>query len=149
MSLNFSRRSFFRLLATAMLTVACLFVMTGCWQDANKPSRTGDGTLTVSSVEANVTKTGTGSFKVVLTNNADNEVIVNASNFNVVVTKSDKTTTSYAATVDATSFALKKNASITVNVTSSASASSGETLTLQYRPRNSYEEVYASWNYQS
>lgn len=153
MSLNFSRRAFFRFLATALLTVCCLGMLTGCFQDPNNPVKEGTGSLTVAKVTSTMTSISTSSgvtAKFTIENGADNAISVRPENFAVFVT-SNGTTTEYnsvnsSLTLTGATNLLAKNSTVNVTVTvSGVSLSSGDTVKVTYWPRMNYTEISASW----
>lgn len=146
MSLNVSRRDFMKLSAAAALTVAASGLLAGC-SDPNKPTRKGDGKLTLLSAETTVERAGAGTFEVTIKNKRSNDLKVDADSFRVIVTNGDKST-AYNATISNASegWAIKKGDTFTTTVTSSAPV--GQTVTLQFRPDDAYDEMYASWIYE-
>lgn len=156
MSLNFSRRSLFRVLATALLAVLCLGMLTAC-EDPNKPTCKGNGTLTFMNVTTKVTQSTDDktTFTVDITNGRDNDIEINNASFSIIVKDSSGNVT---ATYDYDTLSLSKGAwalakgesvtGITVKPsTTTVTATSGSTVTLRFRPDSSYKEMYASWIY--
>lgn len=153
MSLNFTRRSFFRAIATALATVACVGLLAGCGSDSNKPTHDGDGTITNLNVDAKVTQDSDNPFKftVEIENGRDNDIQIGSDSFSIMLTDDDDNDTYYKVTVDPEVWELAKNKKVTVVVTginTPSGVKDGYTVTLRYRPDSSYKEMYSSWIYE-
>lgn len=163
MSLNFSRRSFFRFIATAILTVACVGLLTAC-SNLNNPSLEGFGTIRCMSVDAKLTDVNgttsgttiaaadTFTAKLTIKNGADNQISVTSDNFALFVTHGDETTensnakTSGSVTVENGTVSLAKGKSVDVVVTvTGLDLEAGDTVKLTYWPRTDYNNNTSSW----
>lgn len=140
MSLNVSRRNFMKLSAAAALAVAGSSLLTGC-SDPNKPTRKGDGTITITSAKTTVERAG-NTFKVTIKNGRQNDLVINARSFNIV-TESGK---EIFPTIDKEIWSLQRNEEATVLVTV-GSLPTNEEYTFRFRPDANYTEIYAGWIY--
>lgn len=166
MSLNFSRRSFFRLIAAAALAVACTGMLTACGEDADKPYIYGTGTITLLQVKTTVPNAPTFesdsnaiTFKdVYIYNGRTNNIRVDSSAFNVLIERDGSvvaditpkvTLTSNSETKDTWSIAKKDSITVNITATPSVSVQAGDTVTLRYRPDDTYKEMYCRWIFEN
>lgn len=149
MSLKVSRRNFMKLSAAAALAVAGSSLLTGC-SDPNKPTRNGDGALTLISATIKVerSKDNENQFTVEIKNGRTNDLHVTTDAFHIVKREGDSLV-DYAATIDKPEnvWAIKKGETKTITVTANVTGTLGNDFTLQFRPDDTYDEMYASWIY--
>lgn len=146
MSLKVSRRNFMKLSAAAALAVAGSSLLTGC-SDPNKPTRNGDGTLTVLSAQTTVKRDG-NKFEVEIKNGRTNDLKIDQDSFRIVVREGDKVF-NYEAVVEKAidGWAVPKGQTFKTTVTAKDDPVLGANVTLQFRPDDAYDEMFASWIY--
>ena len=146
MSLKVSRRNFMKLSAAAALAVAGSSLLTGC-SDPNKPTRNGDGTLTVLSAQTTVKK-NVDKFEVEIKNGRTNDLKIDQDSFRIVVREGDKVF-NYEAVVEKAidGWAVPKGQTFKTTVTAKDDPVLGANVTLQFRPDDAYDEMFASWIY--
>lgn len=146
MSLKVSRRNFMKLSAAAALAVAGSSLLTGC-SDPNKPTRNGDGTLTVLSAQTTVKREG-NTFKVEIKNGRTNDLKIDQDSFRIVVREGDKVTYYEGVVKNAIDgWAIPKGETFETTVTAKDDPVLGANVTLQFRPDDAYDEMFASWIY--
>ena len=149
MSLKVSRRNFMKLSAAAALAVAGSSLLTGC-SDPNKPTRNGDGTLTILSAETTVTRDTNNSytFKVKIKNGRTNDLKIDSDSFRIVKRDGDKVTYYEGVVKNAIGgWAIPKGETFETTVTAKGDLELGANVTLQFRPDDAYDEMFASWIY--
>ena len=150
MSLKVSRRNFMKLSAAAALAVAGSSLLTGC-SDPNKPTRNGDGTLTILSAETTVTRDTNNSytFKVKIKNGRTNDLNISNKSFRIGKLEGDKTTAYSEAEManEIDGWAIPKGQTFETTVTAKGNPNLGTNVVLQFRPDDAYDEMYASWIY--
>lgn len=146
MSLNISRRDFFKLSAVTAMAVAGSGMLTAC-QDPNNPTRKGVGTLNVSQVYAELKSFSTASGVTAtfeITNKADNPISITAANFSVYVGGVEyNSSSSPAVTISGATNKLEKKDKTTVVV--SLSGVAGSSVEVVYWPRLAYTELSMGW----
>lgn len=170
MSLNFSRRSFFRFLATAVMTVACVGLLAGCGSDSSKPTCDGDGKITNLNVtvkaERNTDDDSIFHFNIKV--ERDNDVQVRPDSFWIAVDHDD-TVTYYNYSEGVFSFSnlessedveyntlpvsLIKNEKLDLDLTIDSSKitkgiSEGDDIYIYYMPDIQYPKYISGWIYQ-
>lgn len=146
MSLKVSRRNFMKLSAAAALAVAGSSLLTGC-SDPNKPTRNGDGTLTVLSAQTTVKRDG-NKFEVKIKNGRTNDLKIDSDSFRIVKRDGDKVTYYEGVVKNAIDgWAIPKGETFETTVTAKGDLELGANVTLQFRPDDAYDEMFASWIY--
>lgn len=146
MSLKVSRRNFMKLSAAAALAVAGSSLLTGC-SDPNKPTRNGDGTLTVLSAQTTVKRNG-DKFEVEIKNGRTNDLKIDSDSFRIVKRDGDKVTYYEGVVNNAIDgWAIPKGETFETTVTAKGDLELGANVTLQFRPDDAYDEMFASWIY--
>lgn len=146
MSLKVSRRNFMKLSAAAALAVAGSSLLTGC-SDPNKPTRNGDGTLTVLSAQTTVKRDG-NKFEVKIKNGRTNDLKIDSDSFRIVKRDGDKFTYYEGVVANAIDgWAIPKGETFETTVTAKGDLELGANVTLQFRPDDAYDEMFASWIY--
>lgn len=146
MSLKVSRRNFMKLSAAAALAVAGSSLLTGC-SDPNKPTRNGDGTLTVLSAQTTVKRNG-DKFEVEIKNGRTNDLKIDRDSFRIVKRDGDKVTYYEGVVNNAIDgWAIPKGETFETTVTAKGDLELGANVTLQFRPDDAYDEMFASWIY--
>lgn len=146
MSLKVSRRNFMKLSAAAALAVAGSSLLTGC-SDPNKPTRNGDGTLTVLSAQTTVKRDG-DKFEVEIKNGRTNDLKIDSDSFRIVKREGDKVTYYEGVVENAIDgWAIPKGQTFKTIVTAKNKPELGANVTLQFRPDDAYDEMFASWIY--
>lgn len=162
MAFKFNRRSFFRYIATAIVSVACVGMLTACGNDPFNPSMDGVGKLSVNGVEATLKTINDGTSKTVASTNTVTLVfdikncvsypldVTTKENYWITVTTKDgKSTKDYVATsVSGGVSDLAKDKTQTVTVTiSNISMTEGSYVTVKYRPRTDNTSRTMSWEF--
>jgi len=143
MSLKVSRRNFMKLSAAAALAVAGSSLLTGC-SDPNKPTRNGDGTLTVLSAQTTVKRNG-DKFEVEIKNGRTNDLKIDRDSFRIVKRDGDKFTYYEGVVANAIDgWAVPKGQTFKTTVTAKGDPVLGANVTLQFRPDDAYDEMFAS-----
>lgn len=146
MSLKVSRRNFMKLSAAAALAVAGSSLLTGC-SDPNKSTRNGDGTLTVLSAQTTVKRNG-DKFEVEIKNGRTNDLKIDRDSFRIVKRDGDKFTYYEGVVANAIDgWAVPKGQTFKTTVTAKGDPVLGANVTLQFRPDDAYDEMFASWIY--
>lgn len=146
MSLKVSRRNFMKLSAAAALAVAGSSLLTGC-SDPNKPTRNGDGTLTVLSAQTTVKRNG-DKFEVEIKNGRTNDLKIDRDSFRIVKRDGDKFTYYEGVVANAIDgWAVPKGQTFKTTVARKDGKPLGANVTLQFRPDDAYDEMFASWIY--
>ena len=141
MSLKVSRRNFMKLSAAAALAVAGSSLLTGC-SDPNKPTRNGDGVISIVSSEVNVTHKG-NVFTVKVKNGRQNELVINEDSF-YIETASGKT---ISHKIDKAYWKLSKGQEAVITVTAVEELPKNEAYTFYFRPDFNWTPIYAGWIY--
>lgn len=167
---NFTRRSFFRFVATALATVACVGLLAGCGSDSNKPTRKGDGYLENLQVKVTVNQDDDNElkFNVNIDDKRDNTIWVENSSFWFTVDDgdlvhhyscnkltfsdfdSDDSDKDYTS-LDASNFrvTMEKGDNFSFDITiADGLVSEGDEVILYFAPDSTYKEMYSGWIYE-